>query len=175
MKRSVVILFFTILLVLPIVLMASQTLEPSKSEMVSHVPFRPLTIEELERFHGHVGPAAALGARMGEHAITTGNIPRYFGLTVLVECPAAPPGSCLIDGLQMATGATMGKKNILHTPAEAVKVTISDDKSGKKYVYTLKPATQALLKRWSEEKPDVEERGKKLFQMKAEELFNIES
>ena len=158
-------------------MMAASTLILSISEahMESKVPFEPLMIWELERFHGHVGPFVALGARMGEHAVTVHKIPRYFGLQVTVQCPAAPPPSCIMDGLQQSTGATYGKHNIKHIPVDAgMKVTIEDVENGKKLVYTIKPEITALLKKWAdEESPSVEDRGKHLFGMKPEALFDV--
>ncbi len=151
----------------------TMTIPASKTEMHSTVEFRPVTMAELERFHGHVGPNVAMGARMGEHAITVHKIPKYFGLTVVVECPAEPPGSCIIDGLQAATGATMGKKNIRHVQADEFKVTISQNDTDNKVTYTLKSSTKELLKKWTDEGVDVEESGRRIFKMKAEELFDI--
>ncbi|HOJ59785.1 MAG TPA: formylmethanofuran dehydrogenase subunit E family protein [bacterium] len=143
--------------------------------MHSKYPFRPLTMEELARFHGHLGPFIVLGTRIGEHAVTAHQFPRHFGLTVNVECPDQPPPSCLIDGLQLSTGATMGKRNITHVVADEIRVTLRENDSGHTLVYTFKDSTKALLKKWEEEKVDVEKRGEQLYGMKAEDLFNIES
>jgi len=143
-------------------------------EMESHVPFKPLTAEQLERFHGHLGPFVALGARMGEHAVTEREMPRYFGVRVVAECPATPPHSCLIDGLQMGIGATMGKKNLIHTVADDIKVTITNEKNGETVTYRILDSTHRIGKEWEEAGMGVEERGHKLFAMKAEELFEIE-
>ncbi len=155
--------------VLPLTITAHQG-----HHMHSEVEYRPRTLEELTRFHGHLGPYAVLGNRIGEHAITVHEIPPYFGLTVKVECPDSPPHSCLIDGLQISTGATMGKRNIEHTPSESIQVTIIEDLTGKKVIYTLKSSTKKQLKKWWEkDEPSVEERGKIIFHSKAEELFDI--
>jgi len=143
-------------------------------QMTSHVPFKPLSAEQLERFHGHLGPYVALGARMGEHAVTDRGMPRYFGVKVLVECPAVPPHSCLIDGLQMGIGATMGKKNLVHNIADDIQVTITNEKSGESVTYRILESTHQINKEWEEEGMGVEERGHKLFAMKAEDLFEIE-
>ena len=142
--------------------------------MHSKYPFRPLTMEELARFHGHLGPFIVLGARMGEHSVTAHHFPRHFGVTVKVECPDQPPQSCLIDGLQLSTGATLGKRNISHGVADEIRVTLQENDSGHTLVYTFKDSTKALLKKWEEEKVDVEERGEHLYGMKAEDLFTIE-
>ena len=167
MKNTVLVVLLLAIGALPMALRASQ------EKMHSHVKFRPLTAEELERFHGHLGPLVALGARIGEHAVVERKIPRYFGLTVRVECGPKPPVTCIIDGLQRSTGATMGKKNILHIPADKIKVTITENESGQCVIYTIKPSIKELLQRWEDEGLDVEERGHRIFRMKAEDLFDI--
>ena len=167
MKKLALVSLIAALGVLPMVLSASE------DEMHSRVEFRPLTAEELERFHGHLGPMVALGARMGEHAVVVHRMPTYFGMTVRVECGPEPPATCILDGLQMAIGATMGKKNIQHIPADDLKVTITEDKSGRSVTYTVNSSTKDLLKRWEKEGADVEERGHRIFHMKAEDLFDV--
>lgn len=64
------------------------------------------------QFHGHLGPYLALGVRMGQYALRALNARKYFGIRVIAFCPPRPPASCLVDGLQVATGATYGKRNI---------------------------------------------------------------
>ena len=144
------------------------------THMESTVPFRPVTLEELERFHGHVGPFVALGARMGEYTVTQYNMPRYFSVTVEVECPAIPPHSCLIDGLMVATGATYGKKNIHHVIADKVRVIIRDDHSGAAVTFSLKPSTIEMMKTWEADHLPVPRRGRIFFDIKAEDLFDID-
>ncbi len=145
-----------------------------KTEMHATVHYEPLTMEDLEHFHGHGGPFVVLGGLMGDYAIKKYGMPKYFGITVKAECPPIPPHSCLIDGLMVGSGATYGKKNIEHIVAEKIRVTISDDKTGASVIYTLKPATVSMLKKWETDNVPVEERGEKCFTMKAEDLFEIE-
>ncbi len=62
-------------------------------------------------FHTHLGIYSILGAKMGLKAR------EYFGcskdqLTVLTYAGIEPPLSCLNDGLQMSTGATLGQGTI---------------------------------------------------------------
>lgn len=142
--------------------------------MESHVPFKPATVEELERFHGHLGPFVVLGAKMGEYAVTQHDMPRYFGVMVNVECSKEPPTSCLIDGLQYTAGATFGKKNITHTFKEHIRVTIQNVDTKLKVIYKLKPQTLDWLEKWAKENIPVEKRGLRMFDLSAEELFDIE-
>ena len=144
-----------------------------QSGLTSHVPFRPLKPEEIERFHGHLGPNVLLGVRMGEHASGVLGFPRYFGLSVVVECPDGPPHTCLIDGLQLSTGATMGKENIAHKLSEQVCVTIKDAKAGMTVAYRLKESTKKQIKNWQEEKMGLHLQSMHIYEMKPEDLFEI--
>lgn len=144
------------------------------SAMHSDVPYTPLTPELLERFHGHLGPYVAFGGLIGEHAINHFHVPRYFDLMLNVYCPAAPPSSCLIDGLQTSLGATFGKKNIKHIISGSIRVEIEDKVNKKHYIYTIKPEAMTLLKDWETQGMDVEERGHKLFAMQPEEVLSWE-
>lgn len=141
--------------------------------MKTTVRYQTHTMEDMERFHGHVGPFVVLGTMIGEDAVTQQGIPPYFGLEVVVECAAAPPFTCILDGLQLGTGATMGKKNLIHNVVESgFRITINDMETGKSLVYQLTPELQAQLKKWEDEKVDVGERAEIVFAMKPEELFH---
>ncbi|MGQ9730456.1 MAG: formylmethanofuran dehydrogenase subunit E family protein [Candidatus Zipacnadales bacterium] len=66
----------------------------------------------LRLFHGHIGPFVILGYRLGVRAREVLGTPKYFGMKVTVKGPHTTPYTCLLDGLQMATGCTLGKGNI---------------------------------------------------------------
>ena len=79
---------------------------------------RAVLLREAGRFHGHVGPFLAIGLRMGLAANQAiGFDPMETRATVWVE--PVPPKSCLVDGIQFATGCTLGKSNIKVTPSRA--------------------------------------------------------
>jgi len=70
--------------------------------------------ELLERgteFHGHLGPFLVCGLRMGLLALRELDSWGHFDLQAVVETGTTPPLSCLIDGIQVATGCTLGKGN----------------------------------------------------------------
>lgn len=72
---------------------------------------REYSVEELAKFHGHLGPFIVLGYRMGRFALKYfDNNP--FALFATVYCSGQPPESCLIDGIQIGSGCTYGKRNI---------------------------------------------------------------
>nr|WP_230742267.1 formylmethanofuran dehydrogenase subunit E family protein [Methanocella sp. CWC-04] len=94
------------------------------------------SIEDLAAFHGHLGPYIVLGYRMGKYA------KRYFcndpfHMNANVHCNGVPPQSCLVDGVQIGSGCTLGKRNIEITVSDSIKCEfVSDDK---KVVLTPKP------------------------------------
>ena len=77
---------------------------------------RAVLLREAGCFHGHVGPFLAIGLRMGLAANRAiGFDPLETRARVWVE--PVPPKSCLVDGIQFATGCTLGKSNIKITPS----------------------------------------------------------
>jgi formylmethanofuran dehydrogenase subunit E len=68
------------------------------------------------RFHGHPGPFLALGIRMGLLALRILGSPGFEGITAEVETGTEPPISCLADGVQVSTGCTAGKGNLVIKP-----------------------------------------------------------
>ncbi|RJP27484.1 MAG: hypothetical protein C4527_12870 [Candidatus Omnitrophota bacterium] len=174
MKQTLILISLAAIVLIPSAIF-SDTDDHEDHDMISTVDFQPRTLEEMERFHGHLGPFIVLGVKMAEHAHTAHGIPVFFGLTVKAETPKLPPPSCLIDGIQLGIGATMGKGNLERIVADEIKVTFIDNESGNSVVYRLKDTTKALIKKWAEaNEPSLHERGEHFFHMKAEALFEIQ-
>ena len=81
-----------------------------------------VTLKDAVRFHGHLGPYLVLGLLAGEFAIKKIGADKYFGLKVRVEGANKKPQSCLIDGLQLSTGATYGKGNIQKLNGNLIRI-----------------------------------------------------
>lgn len=64
-----------------------------------------------DEFHGHLGIYSILGAKMGILAREYFNV-GIDRLTVVTQAGNKPPVSCLNDGLQVSTGATLGQGTI---------------------------------------------------------------
>src|SRR4030042_6313001 len=81
------------------------------------------TLKEAVKFHGHLGPYLVLGLLAGALALKKLKCKKYFALDVKVFGANKKPKSCLIDGLQLSTGATYGKGNIrkLNNPVIKIK------------------------------------------------------
>jgi len=68
--------------------------------------------EKAIEFHGHGGPFMVIGIRAGLTALKMLDSHGWFNLSCKAILKWAPPDSCVIDGIQTATGCTMGKHNI---------------------------------------------------------------
>jgi len=70
-------------------------------------------LDYAKSFHGHLGPFLVIGLRMGMLARERlGNPDPVHSLEAMVELENKRPVSCLIDGIQVSSGCTLGKGNI---------------------------------------------------------------
>lgn len=83
-------------------------------------------LDEAIRFHGHLGPFLVLGLKAGLYANDALG-KDCFRIRVLVETKLSPPYSCLIDGIQIATGCTMGKRNIEARDGNPISIKFTRD------------------------------------------------
>lgn len=97
-----------------------------------------LNLKEAIKFHGHLGPYLVLGLIAGDLALKETGSPRHFGLKVLVYGANEKPKSCLIDGLQLSTGATYGKGNIQKYKAKKIKIAVCNKLNNKRIALTIK-------------------------------------
>jgi formylmethanofuran dehydrogenase subunit E len=70
----------------------------------------------------------------------------YFDVEVVCEGPfARPPQACLLDGLQVATGATWGKRTLQWVQADRVAVRFKNTRTGKTAEVRPTPALMDLM------------------------------
>jgi len=87
-------------------------------------------LKKLEEFHGHVGPYVLIGYKMGQIANKElGKDP--FSKNVVIFTGTSPPISCIVDGVQISSGCTLGKGNIIIKDENVAKAEFSN-KSGKR-------------------------------------------
>ena len=128
-------------------------------------------IENGIAFHGHLGPFLVVGIRMGIVALKELNSGGYSDMAVLVETGTTPPISCMIDGIQVSTGCTLGKGNvhaITNEKPEPKAVFTGLTSGGKTLEIELKPEImEEILKSGA-----IEEFAGRIATMTDEELFN---
>lgn len=133
---------------------------------------KDINLNEAIKFHGHLGPYLVLGVLAGEFALKRLRARKYFGLKVLVYGANSKPKSCLIDGLQLSTGATFGKGNIRKLNGRGIKVLFSSLDSHKKIGISLK---KDLVNRLNGLKGhhDSEVWAKRLYRINPLKIFNL--
>jgi formylmethanofuran dehydrogenase subunit E len=107
-------------------------------------PDDPAWLVEAVRLHGHLGPWLVVGLRIGQRMLADLGSEGFFNIQVQAIGPIAkPPERCLVDGLQFATGATMGKDNIKVRLADRFEFRASSTQTGRDVRYGLR---ETLLK-----------------------------
>ena len=123
-------------------------------------------------FHGHGGPLMIIGLKMGVTALNRLNAFGWFDLNCKVFLNWVPPDSCVIDGIQVSAGCTMGKHNIVvvEQPGVMAEFTKEDKFIQLKLKDEVLEDIRSLLKHNDE---TVKNYMKKLASFKYSELFHI--
>lgn len=131
-----------------------------------------ISLREAERFHGHLGPWLVLGILAGEIALKKIKAKKYFGLEIKVWGVNQKPRSCLIDGLQLSTGATYGKGNIKRLNGPAVKIEFCNRNNNKKIALRFKDSLIQQLE-VTKTRGDSQNLAWKLYKTDCSKLFNL--
>lgn len=131
-----------------------------------------VTLKEAVKFHGHLGPYLVLGILAGETALGNLKCKKYFGLQAKVWGAEKKPKSCLIDGLQLSTGATYGKGNIEKFNGSKIKIEFHRIINRKKITLEFK---DGLIQKLNKAKThnDAETLAKEIYKTNYSELFNL--
>ena len=106
-------------------------------------PGDPPWLVQAVQFHGHLGPSVIAGARFGMAGLRAVGAHGFFDVEVTCEGPfAKPPQSCFLDGVQVATGATLGKRSINWVPTDQILVRVKNTRTGK--TAELRPTSRLL-------------------------------
>ncbi len=127
-------------------------------------------LRNIERFHGHIGPYAVIGFRMGKIANEKlGKNP--FNKKAQVWTSKEPPMSCVIDGIQMSSGCTIGKGNLKIFSGNLPKVLFSNN-NGKQIEIHLRESIKNEIDTNVTEQ-NIISYSEKLYQLPDAELFEI--
>jgi formylmethanofuran dehydrogenase subunit E len=153
--------------------------------MKMKTPKQRMYTRELEEaavsLHGHGGPFMVLGLRIGLEALNILDARGWFDIKCKAELRWAPPDACVLDGIQVSTGCTLGKHNIEVEEKQGVSATFTH--LGAKVTLRVKPSILAKINRSLEEHNHDEENLEheaetrqlmdELIDMPASELFEI--
>jgi len=101
-----------------------------------------IALQQIAFVHGGTGPFAVAGYRIGQRALAELNLPRgSFSLEVVHKTPSEVQWSCIADGVQAATGASVGKLNLRLEPAseDSTETIVRDKKSHHAVAFRLTP------------------------------------
>ena len=128
------------------------------------------TLKQIEKFHGHLGPYVVIGYRMGliSNKILGEN---PFSKNAIVKTGINPPISCIIDGIQMSSGCTLGKGNIKVNDNNIAKAVFTNN-NGEKVEISLKSYIREEIDTKVTEE-NIIEFSKKFYNKKDDELFEI--
>jgi formylmethanofuran dehydrogenase subunit E len=97
---------------------AGRPAEGSAAPVTSEADVGPI-LDACARIHGGAGPFVVAGYRMGARALRELGAQRgAWGLEVAHTCPRAVQWSCIADGLQASTGASVGRLSLTITFVE---------------------------------------------------------
>lgn len=124
----------------------------------------------LRTFHGHLGPYVVLGYRMGLAALDALGAGGHFDVSAHVHSVLQPPASCLIDGVQLGSGCTLGKRNIEVSATDAPAFAVFTAGDGQQVTVRLRADLPDRVRRMVEEM-GVEAAGEALLEADAADLF----
>lgn len=135
--------------------------------------------ETLRLFHGHLGPYATLGFRVGRTALDALECPRYFGVQVFISGRVERPFGCFADGIQVGTGCTAGKGNLRITPrvpgpGEPAFIVTVRRPDGRSVRISVRPEIPALFRTWLDSEAPEDETFDRLMAMAPEDLWTSE-
>ena len=131
-----------------------------------------ISLREAVKFHGHLGPYLILGLLAGNYALKKLKCKKYFSLDVSVCGAIQKPKSCLVDGLQLSTGATYGKGNIRRLNGRKISIICRNVKNDKRISLQLnKDLAQRLAELKGHRKSESFARG--LLKINPRDLFNL--
>ncbi|UEC43149.1 MAG: FmdE domain-containing protein [Methanothrix sp.] len=127
-------------------------------------------IDRAVEFHGHLGPFLVLGVRMGLLAKRELGSSGFGEMKVIAKTGGVPSLSCLLDGIQISTGCTMGKGKIFAEPPGLPEAEFS---TGER-ILTIRAKDEVVdeIRRWRERYPSLEDVAREIQGRSDEELFD---
>nr|AGF93073.1 formylmethanofuran dehydrogenase subunit E region [uncultured organism] len=127
------------------------------------------TLKKLANFHGHLGPYIIVGYKMGILANEKlGKNP--FDKKATAKTGRETPLSCIIDGIQFASGCTLGKGNVSIEQEKKPEATFHNQ--NKKLETKLKPNIHEKIK--SADEDQLEETAREIFKQKPKDILELQ-
>lgn len=156
---------------------------PSKMEISSVTGYGSLDqdlapiLRRAVDFHGHFGPFLVVGVRAGTIALrelqtSKGN----KSLRAVASLVYSVPYSCILDGIQLSTGCTIGNKRLRFEESPTFTIELEDPAKGKITISVLSRAVDELRRKSAKDLSieDLERLAHEVASTAEEELFLID-
>ena len=123
-------------------------------------------VKKAEEFHGHLGPFLTLGIRMGQIGLRElGLAKSENSLRIHLMVQPTVPYSCVIDGLQISTGCTIGNRGLILKNAKRIEAEFKNLNTDKTVTVLPQPSLAAMLKEQTIKRNPPQNELRKLAQM----------
>lgn len=131
--------------------------------------------ELVKETHGHVGPWNVVGYRMGKAILREmGSNWGDHSLVITCHIPPATPYSCLVDGIAVGTGNSMGRLDLkIGEVASLEFLHVSAVKKEGEGKIILKPSLEYLKKIENRQVTDLENLARECAEMPEPDIFEI--
>jgi len=131
-------------------------------------------LEKAKDFHGHLGPFLVLGVRAGLRGLKElGTRKENLHLSATVLLRYSVPYSCILDGIQMATGCTIGNKRLRFEDSSNFVIKLRN-KSERAVTVSILPEVVSWLEEELAKEASTEAVANKAASMPDEESFTVE-
>ena len=128
-------------------------------------------------FHGHFGPFLVVGVRAGIIALRELQTSKENrSLRAVASLVYSVPYSCILDGIQLSTGCTIGNKRLRFEESPTFTIELEDPGNGKVTVSIPSKAVDELKRKLTKDLPtkDLERLAHEVASTAEEELFLID-
>jgi len=128
-------------------------------------------------FHGHFGPFLVVGVRAGIIALRELQTSKENkSLRAVASLAYSVPYSCILDGIQLSTGCTIGNKRLRFEESPTFTIELKDPGNEKVTVSIPPKAVDELKRKLAKDLPtkDLERLAHKVASMAEEELFLVD-
>ena len=131
-------------------------------------------LEDAKSFHGHLGPFIVLGLRIGLIGLHELNMSKHSDeLKVIAYLNYKPPISCILDGLQITTGCTLGNKKLEFNESDEVLINFIVKGKNVLSIKVDNAMIDKLLKKPMKSIEEMEKLAYEVAKIPQKELFNI--
>jgi formylmethanofuran dehydrogenase subunit E len=130
-------------------------------------------LEKARDFHGHLGPFLVIGVRAGLKGLRELQTRKEnLDLSAKVRLTCSVPYSCILDGIQVATGCTIGNRRLTYENSSDLTI-LFQNRAGRAVTVSILPeAVDELMRQLAKDAP-AEEAAHKAAAMPEEELFAV--